>query len=80
MTELENYDIYQISDILIKARLARGWTHKQLAEELGIDEQQIQRYEYKDYEPAKLSRVLEILYAMDLKLEFNCNNNFFRKT
>lgn len=70
LTWLEGYDIYQLSDIIIKARLARGWSHKKLAEELGIDEQQIQRYEYKDYEQAKLSRVLEVLYALDVKLEF----------
>jgi HTH-type transcriptional regulator/antitoxin HipB len=67
---LEQHDIFQISDVISKARLAKGWTQKMLADELGIDEQQIQRYEANDFESAKLSRILEIIYAMDLELKF----------
>jgi ribosome-binding protein aMBF1 (putative translation factor) len=45
---------------LIRARIALGWTQKDLAERLGTTEQQIQKYEATDYESASFKKVLEI--------------------
>lgn len=45
---------------LIRARIALGWTQKDLAEKLGITEQQIQKYEATDYESASFKKVVEI--------------------
>lgn len=45
---------------LIRARIAAGLTQKDLAERLGMPEQQIQRYESTDYESVSLARILEI--------------------
>ena len=42
--------------MLVKARIARGWTQRQLAEALGMADQQIQRYEANDYRSTSLAR------------------------
>jgi len=54
---------------LIRARIARGLTQKDLAGKLGMKEQQIQRYEETDYASASLSRVNEVIKALDLKIK-----------
>lgn len=45
---------------LIRARIALGWTQKDLAERLGTSEQQIQKYEATDYESASFKKIVEI--------------------
>ena len=54
---------------LIRARIAGGLSQKDLADQLGLKEQQIQRYEATDYESASLARVMEIGDALGLRLE-----------
>ena len=49
---------------LIRARIASGLTQKELAQQLGIKEQQIQRYEATNYKTASLARLLEIIRAL----------------
>jgi ribosome-binding protein aMBF1 (putative translation factor) len=49
-----------ISRDLIRARIAAGLSQKELAERLGMPEQQIQRYEAKEYESVSLARISEI--------------------
>ena len=46
--------------VLIKARIAQGLSQKELAERIGLKEQQIQRYEATDYSSASLSRINEV--------------------
>lgn len=58
----------QLPQMLIQARVAAGLTQKQLAEKLGLKEQQIQRYEATDYASASLSRVIEIARAIDAEI------------
>ena len=43
--------------MLVKARIARGMTQRDLAERIGLKEQQIQRYEATDYASASLGRI-----------------------
>jgi DNA-binding XRE family transcriptional regulator len=45
---------------LIEARIARGWTQKELAQKLGVAEQQVQRYEQDRYEKTSLGRLLKV--------------------
>jgi DNA-binding XRE family transcriptional regulator len=45
---------------LIRARIAAGMTQKDLADQLGVKEQQIQRYEATEYSTASLRRVREV--------------------
>jgi ribosome-binding protein aMBF1 (putative translation factor) len=49
-----------IPSSLIRARIAAGWTQKELAKRLGISEQQIQKYESTDYESASFRKINEI--------------------
>jgi len=46
----------EISTLLIQGRIARGWSQRRLGEQLGIAEQQIQRYEANGYATASLVR------------------------
>ncbi len=56
--------VTQISTVLIKARIARGLSQKNLADKVGVKEQQIQRYEATDYASASLSRIREVASAL----------------
>jgi ribosome-binding protein aMBF1 (putative translation factor) len=50
--------------VLIKARIAQGLSQKDLAERIGLKEQQIQRYEATDYASASLTRIKEVASAL----------------
>ena len=54
--------------LLIRARLARGWSQRRLATELGIAEQQIQRYEANAYATASLTRLCDVANALGLHI------------
>jgi HTH-type transcriptional regulator / antitoxin HipB len=62
--------IEDIPNILIAARLSQKMSQKELAEILGIQEQQVQRYEATDFEGASWARIVEFSRALDLKLYF----------
>ena len=53
-----------LPNMLIQRRIAAGLGHKQLAERLGLKEQQIQHYEATDYAGASFSRLKEIIHAL----------------
>jgi ribosome-binding protein aMBF1 (putative translation factor) len=52
---------------LIKARIAKGLTQKELAESLHLKEQQIQRYEATLYEGAGLDRIQEVADVLGMR-------------
>jgi HTH-type transcriptional regulator / antitoxin HipB len=53
---------------LIKARIAAGMTQKELAEKIGIQEQQIQRYEASHYKSANFDRLQAIATALKIEI------------
>jgi len=57
-----------LAKVLIQGRIARGWSQRRLAEELGIAEQQIQRYEANGYATTSLARLCEVAAALDLQI------------
>ena len=57
-----------LPELLIKARIARGLTQRELADRVGLKEQQIQRYEATDYAAAKWSRIREVAGALSKEL------------
>lgn len=59
--------IKDIGQLLIKARVARGYTQKELAEKIGKKTQQIQQYEAIEYKSASLERLFEIAQALDVE-------------
>ena len=56
--------VKEIPTMLIKARISQGLSQRDLAERLGLKEQQIQRYEATDYVSARLSRIREVAGAL----------------
>jgi ribosome-binding protein aMBF1 (putative translation factor) len=65
---LEADDLSELPRALIQARIAGGLSQRDLADRLGLKEQQIQRYEATDYASASLTRVLEVVRALNVKL------------
>ena len=57
-----------IATLLIKARIARGWTQQRLADQLGVAEQQIQRYEATEYRTASLARICDVAAALGVEI------------
>jgi HTH-type transcriptional regulator/antitoxin HigA len=57
-----------LPSILIRARIAKGLSQRQLAEALGLKEQQIQRYEAEEYASANLQRLADVANALDLNI------------
>jgi ribosome-binding protein aMBF1 (putative translation factor) len=55
--------------VLIQARIAAGISQRELAERLGLREQQIQRYEATEYRSASWSRVSEVVRALGLRVQ-----------
>jgi transcriptional regulator with XRE-family HTH domain/Zn-dependent peptidase ImmA (M78 family) len=63
--DVESLEILKdLPKALIKARIASGMSQKDLADKLGLKEQQIQRYESTDYATASLSRIREVLAVL----------------
>ncbi len=56
--------VQMVPTTLIKARIAKGLSQRQLAQLVGLKEQQIQRYESNDYSNVDLGRVQEIARAL----------------
>ena len=75
-TDIATFETYQASDIpdlgiledlsetLIRARIAAGLTQAELAERLGMKPQQVQRYEASQYASASLERLQEVARAI----------------
>lgn len=65
--ELASID--DLAEALVKARLAKGWTQKQLAQELGVSEQMVQRDEVVGYQRASLARLADVADALGFELQ-----------
>lgn len=83
--ELNSID--ELPKTLIKARISLGLSQKKLGDLIGLQEQQIQRYESTDYETASIARIKKIAKVLNLEIEKNIplpnenfsKNNFFKK-
>ncbi|MCX7048399.1 MAG: helix-turn-helix transcriptional regulator [Candidatus Sumerlaeota bacterium] len=58
----------QMAMFLTQARIARGYTQKDLAEKLRLKPQQIQRYEATGYSTASLRRIQEIMRTLQVDI------------
>ncbi len=69
--EVSTFEASSLEDLavlLIKARIARGWSQRRLADVLSIAEQQVQRYESTGYRSASLARICDIAAALDVTI------------
>jgi HTH-type transcriptional regulator / antitoxin HigA len=68
VTEFEAESIVGIGQALIKARIVRNLTQKELAERLSLAEQQIQRYEATLYRGVAAERLQQVADALRLRV------------
>ena len=84
---LELRSLEELPYTLIKARISLGMSQKDLAELVGLKEQQIQRYESTDYSTANITRIQELIKALNIKVSENVRfpsdkismDSFFKK-
>jgi transcriptional regulator with XRE-family HTH domain len=69
ITSLQINSLEELPTALIKARIASGLTQKELADKLGVKEQQIQRYEQNDYAGVSIDRIREIINALNVSVK-----------
>jgi HTH-type transcriptional regulator / antitoxin HipB len=72
--QIKTLQLASLSDLpiaLIKARIAVGMTQKELAEKIGTQEQQIQRYEANHYSAISFDRLVKVAEA--LGISFNAS-------
>ncbi len=60
--------LQQLPNLLIRARIAKGLSQRELAEVIGVKEQQIQRYEAERYASANLRRLADVANALGLNI------------
>lgn len=63
------HTLSEMPEVLIKARVVRGLTHKELAEKLGVSEKQVQRDEANGYATAGFNRLIAVADTLGVKLE-----------
>lgn len=65
---LKASNLEELPSILIRARIAKGFSQRQLADTIGLKEQQIQRYEAEEYASANLRRLANVSNALGLSI------------
>jgi ribosome-binding protein aMBF1 (putative translation factor) len=58
----------ELPRVLIQSRIALGLSQKELAQRLGLKEQQIQRYEATEYSGASVQRLNEVIQALGIQV------------
>jgi HTH-type transcriptional regulator/antitoxin HigA len=62
-------DLKELPLVLIKARIANGLTQLDLAQRLGVKEQQIQKYEAEQYESVSLRTLVRIAEILKINIQ-----------
>ncbi len=68
ITSREITSLYELPIALIEARIAARLTQRQLAKQIGVAEQQIQRWEANGYSGVNLTRLQEIADALGVRM------------
>jgi HTH-type transcriptional regulator / antitoxin HigA len=68
VTFSETCSLAELPRVLVRARIARGLSQTDLATQLNIKPQQVQRYEATNYMSASLARLIEVAAALDVKI------------
>jgi ribosome-binding protein aMBF1 (putative translation factor) len=65
------YDLEEFPEALIRARINKRLTQEQLAKQVGLKPQQIQRYEQNNYQGISIQRAIKIGNVLGIKLGEN---------
>jgi DNA-binding XRE family transcriptional regulator len=68
ITGRELTSLRELPTALIEARIATRLTQRQLAERIGVAEQQIQRWEANDYQGVNLDRLQSVADALGIEI------------
>jgi HTH-type transcriptional regulator/antitoxin HigA len=68
VTEFEAQSLNDLPVLLVKARIARNMTQKEMAERLHVKEQQVQRWESSDFHGASIETLKAIAGALGVVL------------
>ncbi len=68
VTNFQAKSLAELPSVLIRARIAQRLSQRELADLIGLKEQQIQRYEAEEYSSASLRRLREIADALRLNI------------
>lgn len=68
---IEALSLDELPRALIRARIALGLSQKDLADKMGLKEQQVQRYEATEYASASLARIREVATALGVRVAEN---------
>jgi HTH-type transcriptional regulator / antitoxin HigA len=68
VTYSRTYSLSELPRVLVQARIARGLSQTDLAAQLNMKPQQVQRYEATNYMSASLARLIEVATALDVKI------------
>ena len=68
-TSIKIGSIKELPLALIRARIAIGMTQKELAEKMGVKEQQVQRDEANQYSSAGFRRIAEVADALEIQIQ-----------
>lgn len=68
-TPIKITSIQELPIALIRARIALGMTQKELAEKMGVKEQQVQRDEANQYSSAGFQRIAAVAEVLDIKIQ-----------
>ncbi len=69
ITFAKSFSLNALPSVLIEARIASGMSQADLAKEIGIQAQQIQRYEASNYMDASLSRLIAVSKILNVHTE-----------
>jgi ribosome-binding protein aMBF1 (putative translation factor) len=69
--EFEIKSLKALPELLIKARIVAKLSQKDLAERLGLKEQQIQRYEATEYASANFARIVDVSQILGIELRLS---------
>lgn len=68
VTQFPIESLQDLPRVAIAARIAAGLTQKELAEKIGFQEQQIQRYEANNYQAVGFDRLQEVMSALNVTI------------
>jgi DNA-binding Xre family transcriptional regulator len=68
LTSITAESIADLALALIRARIMRNWTQKELADRLAVAEQQVQRYEATQYKGVSVERLQAVADALKLRV------------
>jgi HTH-type transcriptional regulator/antitoxin HigA len=66
VSTFEASSLAELPTLLVKARIARGWTQRDLADALGVAEQQMLRFEATGHRAASLARLCDVADALNV--------------